>query len=137
MEWFSTTSKHAWAHKELCFSNCSEGINFAGTEKYAAAVASIFSPDTAHADLIRCRIVGPQTIKLDWRLEGTIRQGGLTFKFKPYTGTTLYTTDERTGLIVSQDEAWDISQLDVFVSLFLPSFGAPPAPPADVLRGQE
>jgi hypothetical protein len=80
--------------------------------------------------------VGPQTIELRWRLEGTIKQAGLSFKFKPYTGTTLYTTDERTGLIVNQDESWDISTLDVFVSLFVPSFGFPAAPPAEVLRAQ-
>ena len=74
------------------------------------------------------------TIELLWRLEGVITQGGFQFKFKPYTGKTVYTLSNQTGKIVRQDETWDISQLDVFVGLFFPQFGAPAAPPADVLR---
>lgn len=109
---------------------------FAGTQKYADAVASIFSPDTAKADLITCKIASPSTIELTWRLEGVISQAGVDFKFKPYTGKTVYTLSKDTGKVLRQDETWDISQLDVFVGLFFPQFGAPAAPPADVLRQQ-
>ena len=31
-------------------------------------------------------------------------------------------------------QVWDISTLDAFISPFLPSFGAPPAPPVDQIR---
>jgi hypothetical protein len=97
-------------------------------------VASIFSPESARADLITCKITGPSTIELTWRLEGVISQAGIDFQFKPYTGRTVYTLSKDTGKVMRQDETWDISQLDVFMGLFLPQFGAPPAPPADVLR---
>ena len=55
---------------------------------------------------------------------------------KPYTGSTVYTTEKRTGKIVKQAETWDNSVLDVFISIFNKSFGAPPAPPADELRSR-
>jgi hypothetical protein len=48
---------------------------------------------------------------------------------KPYTGTTVYTLDERSGRVTQHTESWDISALDAFVSTLLPGFGAPPAPP--------
>lgn len=97
-------------------------------------MASIFSPETAKADLIKCSIKDDNTIELLWRLEGVISQGGFQFKFKPYTGKTVYSISNQTGKIVRQDETWDISQLDVFVGLFFPKLGAPAAPPADELR---
>ena len=99
-------------------------------------MADIFSPETARADLITCRITSPSTIEVTWRLQGVITQAGRDFAFKPYTGSTVYTMDPVSGKIATQVETWDISQLDVFVSLFWPSFGAPPAPPADVLRAR-
>lgn len=107
-----------------------------GTEKYADAVASIFSPETARADLIKCAVTGPRTIELSWRLAGVITQGGAAIRFKPYTGSTVYTMSARSGKIEQQEETWDISRLDVFVSLFFPSFGAPPAPPIEELRAR-
>lgn len=114
----------------------SEHCKPAGTEKYASAVASIFSMETARADLISCHITSPTTIELTWRLEGVISQAGFDFKFKPYTGKTVYTLAADSGKIARQDETWDISQLDVFLGLFSPQLGAPAAPPAEVLRKQ-
>lgn len=109
-------------------------INVKGTEKYAKAVSEIFSPKTSQADLISLQITGSDKIELEWRLAGVITQGGIDFKFKPYLGSTVYTLDECSGKIRRQDETWKISTLDVFISIFFPSFGAPPAPPADELR---
>lgn len=43
-------------------------------------------------------------------------------------GTTRYTLDQA-GLISRHEETWDISATDALVSTFIPSFGAPPAPP--------
>ena len=51
---------------------------------------------------------------------------------KKTTGTTVYTLGAD-GLIESHAETWDISAADAFVSTFLPSYGAPPAPPAEEL----
>jgi hypothetical protein len=33
------------------------------------------------------------------------------------------------GLVSRHEETWDISAADAFISTFLPSYGAPPAPP--------
>lgn len=50
---------------------------------------------------------------------------------KPYTGSTLYTVDEASGLISRHEEEWDITAVDAFVSTLFPglNYGAPPAPP--------
>ena len=118
-----------------------EALVHAGRDKYAGAVATIFSPDTAHADLITSEVVDGDKIKFKWRLEGIITQAGISFQFKPYTGETIYTLSDETGKIVQQCETWDISIFDVFASIFWPRVskklgGAPPAPPADELRRQ-
>ena len=39
----------------------------AGRENYGKAVATLFSPDTARADLIACNIRDDHTIELTWR----------------------------------------------------------------------
>jgi hypothetical protein len=53
------------------------------------------------------------------------------FPIKPYTGSTVYTVDEASGLITRHDETWDITAVDAFVSTLFPglNYGAPPAPP--------
>jgi hypothetical protein len=54
----------------------------------------------------------------------------------PPKGTTQYSLDAA-GLISRHEETWDISAADAFISTFLPAYGAPPAPPVEVLRGQQ
>ena len=56
---------------------------------------------------------------------------------KPYTGTTVMTTDVATGKIVKHDEYWDTSSVDVFLSIFWKDFGVPPAPSVAELKHQE
>mmetsp|Transcript_27624 Transcript_27624/g.88559 ORF Transcript_27624/g.88559 Transcript_27624/m.88559 type:complete len:143 (+) Transcript_27624:438-866(+) len=92
-----------------------------------AAVASLFDAAESRADLISIEIVDEAHIKLRWRLEGVLRIP-VKAPIKPYTGTTIYTVGP-SGKIVSHFETWDISALDAVVSTFVPSFGAPPAPP--------
>ncbi|KAG2435909.1 hypothetical protein HXX76_007104 [Chlamydomonas incerta] len=100
-------------------------VEVVGVEPYAKALQTLFDPATSRADLISLRPTGPDTLELRWRLEGSLKVGGL--RIKPYTGTTLYTIAG--GKVVRHEETWDISTLDAFVSTFIPSFGAPPAPP--------
>lgn len=81
---------------------------------------------------------GPHEITVRWRLAGQISPFfGVPFTMKPYTGTTVMTTDVATGKIVKHNEYWDTSSVDVFLSIFWKGFGAPPAPPAEELRRQE
>jgi hypothetical protein len=51
-------------------------------------------------------------------------------------GTTRYTVGAD-GLVVAHEETWDVSAADAFISVFLPKFGAPPAPPIAELRKAE
>eukprot|EP00232_Nephroselmis_pyriformis_P023571 CAMPEP_0182873222 /NCGR_PEP_ID=MMETSP0034_2-20130328/12196_1 /TAXON_ID=156128 /ORGANISM="Nephroselmis pyriformis, Strain CCMP717" /LENGTH=227 /DNA_ID=CAMNT_0025005857 /DNA_START=14 /DNA_END=693 /DNA_ORIENTATION=+ len=101
--------------------------NVKSVAKYTAAVASLFDAAESRADLISIEIVDEAHIKLRWRLEGVLRIP-VKAPIKPYTGTTIYTVGP-SGKIVSHFETWDISALDAVVSTFVPSFGAPPAPP--------
>eukprot|EP00878_Enallax_costatus_P003264 GHUV01003467.1.p1 GENE.GHUV01003467.1~~GHUV01003467.1.p1 ORF type:complete len:135 (+),score=28.65 GHUV01003467.1:447-851(+) len=101
--------------------------NVKGVKPYTTAVASLFDPTVSKADLLSSKVSGPNSVTLRWRLEGKLKLGNLSIK--PYTGTTVYTVDEESGLITKHTETWDISALDAFVSTLIPSFGAPPAPP--------
>ncbi|KAF8060078.1 hypothetical protein HT031_005017 [Scenedesmus sp. PABB004] len=103
--------------------------NVKGVARYTAAVAALFDPDASRADLVDAAVSGPNSLTLRWRLEGRLKLGGL--PIKPYTGTTVYTLDEASGLITRHEETWDISAADAFISTLLPGlgFGAPPAPP--------
>lgn len=100
-------------------------VNVKGVDPYMEAVAQLFDPAASRADLISLDIEDDHTLKLKWRLAGKLQLGDLSFK--PYTGTTLYVTGPD-GLISQHTETWDISPVDVFVSLFFPAFGIPPAP---------
>jgi len=119
-----------------------------GAQKYATVVASLFDAAHSRADLLSIAPGGrgpgadeddsPQTVVLRWRLEGRLALPGNP-PVKAYTGTTTYSLDDG-GAVVEQLERWDITAADAFASSFLPSWawrGAPPAPPAEVLRMQE
>lgn len=97
-----------------------------GWRPYSKAVASLFDSQQSRADLLSIETVNDHTIQLKWRLEGALNLPGKP-RIKPYTGTTIYTTNAA-GLIAMHQEEWDISALDAFVSIVWPGFGAPPAP---------
>jgi hypothetical protein len=59
---------------------------------YVRALQVLFDPATSRADLISIAVTGPNTVDLRWRLEGSLKLGGL--KIKPYTGTTVYTISD-------------------------------------------
>ncbi|PNH11715.1 hypothetical protein TSOC_001413, partial [Tetrabaena socialis] len=101
-------------------------VEVTGVGPYVKALQTLFDPTASRADLISLRVEGPDRVVLRWRLEGSLKIGGL--RIKPYTGTTVYTIspDRR---VVRHEETWDISTVDAFVSTFFPGFGAPPAPP--------
>ncbi|CAG9465351.1 unnamed protein product [Pedinophyceae sp. YPF-701] len=105
-------------------------VKTVGPGPYSAAVPVIFLPEESRADLISIEVESPRVILLRWRLEGKLRNG---LQIKPYTGFTRYYIDDD-GLIYNHVEGWDTSLVDVFVSCFVPSFGVPPAPPAEELR---
>ena len=68
-----------------------------------------------------------------WRFDAAINFPGKP-RIKPYTGTTKYVFNDQM-LVQQHIESWDISTLDAFLSIFIPSFGAPPAPPVAAEEG--
>ena len=100
---------------------------------YTTAVAALFDAQHSRADLLSLKVQDPHTLILRWRLEGALNVPGHP-RMKPYTGTTRYIIHD--SRVKEHLETWDISALDAFVSVLLPSFGAAPAPPADQLREQ-
>lgn len=109
-----------------------------GAKKYANVVAKLFDGAHSRADLLSIAPgVEPSTVELKWRLEGQLALPGNP-PIKAYTGSTLYRLDPA-GKVREQVESWDVSAFDAFASSFLPKAlwtGAPPAPPAKVLREQ-
>ena len=79
------------------------------------------------------QVTDPHTITSRWRFDAAINFPGKP-RIKPYTGSTRYIIKD--GLVQQHIEKWDISTLDAFVSIFIPSFGAPPAPPVASLTEQ-
>ncbi|KAK9864883.1 hypothetical protein WJX84_003686 [Apatococcus fuscideae] len=100
--------------------------NVKGPQAYSKAVAALFDPERSRADLISIKALGTDAIELKWRFEAVLKFP-TSPKIKPYTGTTIYHISN--GLIDQHVETWDISALDAFISVFVPSYGAPPAPP--------
>ncbi|KAK9916782.1 hypothetical protein WJX75_006973 [Coccomyxa subellipsoidea] len=100
--------------------------NVKGPETYSRAVAALFDHDTSRADLISMEVTDSHTITSRWRFDAAINFPGKP-RIKPYTGSTRYIIKD--GLVQQHIETWDISTLDAFVSIFIPSFGAAPAPP--------
>eukprot|EP00884_Botryococcus_braunii_P017435 jgi/Botrbrau1/4375/Bobra.105_2s0021.1 len=98
-----------------------------GTETYANAVKVLFDPETSRADLISVQVEDPHHLLLKWRFDAALNVPGKP-RFKPYTGSTLYTTNDQ-GLIFKHEETWDISPLEAVISVFFPEYGTPPAPP--------
>lgn len=111
-------------------------VNLQGIEKYAIGVRRLFDQNTARAEIISTVVntTIPNTITCTWRLSGKVNIGpGLVIK--PYIVYTDFTVDETTGLIVFQQDRFDLPQWDILLSALFPfligKITAPPAPPVE------
>lgn len=100
---------------------------------YARGVYKLFDQDTSRAEIISTVVNStvPNTITVTWRLSGRVNIGpGLTIK--PYICYTDFTVNND-GLIVFQEDRFDIPGWDILRSAFFPfligKVTAPPAPP--------
>uniref|UniRef100_A0A7S4ITS4 Uncharacterized protein n=1 Tax=Odontella aurita TaxID=265563 RepID=A0A7S4ITS4_9STRA len=93
-----------------------------GIEDYARGVRKLFDQKTSRAEIISTSAnpsVGPDAITVTWRLSGKVNIGpGL--PIKPYVCYTDFTVDESTGLIVFQEDRFDIPGYDILISAILP-----------------
>lgn len=138
-EWFVTGNVNPIFFSED-FEFQDPDVKLSGIEDYARGVYKLFDQETARAEIIstiRNETV-PNTITCTWRLSGKVSIGpGLTIK--PYLCYTDFTVDEETGLILEQEDRFDIPGWDILLSatlgqLFPPLIGtllAPPAPPVE------
>ncbi|CAJ1965806.1 unnamed protein product [Cylindrotheca closterium] len=138
-EWFVTGNVNPIYFSED-FEFQDPDVKLSGIEDYARGVYKLFDQETARAEIISTvrNDAMPNTITCTWRLSGKVSIGpGLTIK--PYICYTDFTVDEETGLIVQQEDRFDIPGYDILLSatlgqLFPPLIGtllAAPAPPVE------
>uniref|UniRef100_A0A7S4ITU2 Uncharacterized protein n=1 Tax=Odontella aurita TaxID=265563 RepID=A0A7S4ITU2_9STRA len=93
-----------------------------GIEDYARGVRKLFDQKTSRAEIISTSAnpsVGPDVITVKWRLSGRVNIGpGLVIK--PYVCYTDFKVDLSTGLIVFQEDRFDIPGYDILISAILP-----------------
>lgn len=107
-------------------------VKLTGIEDYARGVKKLFRQDS-RAEIISCVVntTTPNTITITWRLSGGVNIGpGL--DIKPYICYTDFTVDENSGLVVFQEDRFDIPGWDILLSALFPfligKITAPPAP---------
>ncbi|KAL7432097.1 hypothetical protein ACHAXM_002938 [Skeletonema potamos] len=108
-------------------------VKLSGIEEYARGVQKLFNQATSRAQIISTVVntTTPNTITVTWRLSGGVNIGpGLTIK--PYICYTDFTVDETSGLIVFQEDRFDIPGWDILLSALFPFLSgkvtSPPAP---------
>jgi hypothetical protein len=96
-------------------------VKVSGIKEYALGVYTVFNQDTARAQIIST-VVSPekdQTITCTWRLSGRVDIGpGL--EIKPFIVITDFTVDPVSGLIVLQEDRFDLPQWDILLSAIFP-----------------
>ena len=96
-------------------------VKLTGVEDYARGVKKLFNQDTSRAEIISTLVntTIPNTITVTWRLSGGVNIGpGL--DIKPYICYTDFTVDEDSGLIVFQEDRFDIPGWDILLSALFP-----------------
>lgn len=132
-EWFVTGNVNP-TYFDDAFRFEDPDVKLEGIEAYARGVHKLFDQQVSRAEIIGTVVNGdiPNTITCTWRLSGKADIGpGLTIK--PYIVYTDFTVDPASGLIVKQEDRFDLPQWDILLSSLLPFLigvlTAPPAPP--------
>jgi Uncharacterized conserved protein (DUF2358) len=140
-EWFVTGAVDARLFSDN-FVFRDESVSTSGLRAYALGVRRLFDQASARCELVSVDVAAPQQqqqqqqqqLTVVWRLTGRVN---LLWQpeIKPYVVTTTFTLEERTGLIVEQDDAFAVPGWDLLLSALLGHWlGAPPAPPVAELR---
>jgi len=98
-------------------------VQLVGIENYARGVFKLFDQETSRAEIISVEVNEEKedTITVRWRLSGKVNigpGGGLTIK--PYICITDLKVDEESGLVVFQEDEFDIPQWDILLSALFP-----------------
>jgi len=98
-------------------------VKLSGIDEYAKGVAKLFD-ETSRAEIISTVVnpdLGENIITCTWRLSGRVKIGpgdGLTIK--PYIVYTDFTVNTESGLVVRQEDRFDIPGWDILLSALFP-----------------
>lgn len=121
-------------------------VQLNGIQNYANGVRRLFDQETSRAEIIECTFQPNSAdadgstviITVEWRLSGNVNIGpwqGL--YIKPYICYSDMHYRESDGLIVYQEDRFDIPGWDILLSALFPGLGPPfvaaPALPVDVI----
>ncbi|KAL7429071.1 hypothetical protein ACHAXH_003405 [Discostella pseudostelligera] len=97
-------------------------VKLTGVEEYARGVLKLFDQSSSRAQIISCEVntTIPNTITVTWRLSGRVNIGPKGLPIKPYICYTDFTIDEDNGLIVFQEDRFDIPGWDILLSALFP-----------------
>lgn len=134
-EWFVTGNVNPiYFSNDFVFQD--PDVRLEGIEAYAVGVNKLFDQETSRAEIISTEVNSntPNTITCTWRLSGKANIGpGL--NIKPYLVFTDLKIDPESGLIVFQEDRFNLPQWDILVSALFPfligKVTAPPAPPVE------
>jgi hypothetical protein len=117
-EWFVTGRVNPVYFADS-FSFQDPDVKLSGIEEYARGVNKLFDQQTARAEIISTAVTKDNTITCTWRLSGKVDIGpGLSIK--PYIVYTDFTVDPQSGLIVFQEDRFDLPQWDILLSALFP-----------------
>ena len=114
-------------------------------EEYARGVVKLFDQSTSRAQIISTVVntTVPNTITCTWRLSGRVNIGPNGLPIKPYICYTDFTIDEKSGLVVFQEDRFDVPGWDILLSALFPFLigkvtkeAAPEVEPRVVIRRQ-
>lgn len=118
-EWFVTGNVNpVYFSNDFLFQDPDVTLN--GIEQYAKGVNTLFDQDTARAEIIQTTVnpeLGPNVITCTWRLSGNVNIGP-GFTIKPYIVFSDFTVQD--GLIVRQEDRFDLPQWDILLSFLFP-----------------
>lgn len=120
-EWFVTGRVNP-VYFDDAFTFQDPDVKLTGIEEYARGVLKLFDQDTSRAEIIGSVVNAtvPNTITITWRLSGRVSIGPNGLPIKPYICFTDFTVDEDSGLIVFQEDRFDIPGWDILLSALFP-----------------
>jgi hypothetical protein len=98
-------------------------VKLDGIEAYARGVYKLFDQETSRAEIISTVVVNNEErnkITCTWRLSGKVSIGPAGLTIKPYIVYTDFTVDPTSGLIVLQQDRFDLPQWDILLSALFP-----------------
>jgi len=121
-EWFVTGNVNP-IYFDDAFQFQDPDVKLTGIEEYARGVTKIFDQASSRAEIISCVVNDdgvPNTITVTWRLSGRVNITPKGLPIKPYICYTDFTVSEDSGLVVFQEDRFDVPGWDILLSALFP-----------------